>query len=110
MATKHNHTLTLPAWSLQNGYVKCAIHYRVQFVKERWQRLLALVFAGLISLIVGTFVVAVQPVTTGLGVFTLGVVCITGMTLIALIFGIEINDVSITKDGATLNFGDSSDE
>jgi len=102
------HNVTLPAWTRKSGLVKCSIRYRVRFVRERWRRVLALVFAGLIALMVGVFAAAVQPVSSGLGVFMLGTVCIVGMTLIALVFGIEIQDVSITKDGAVLNFGDET--
>jgi len=103
------HNVTLPAWTRKDGLTKCSIRYRVRFVRERWRRVLALVFAGLIALMVGVFAAAVQPVSSALGVFMLGAVCIVGMTLIALVFGIEIQDVSITKDGAVLNFGDESE-
>ena len=97
----------VPAWTPKYGWIKCHINYRVQFVRERWRRLLALVFAALISLLVGTFVVAIQPLNSWIKVFMGGTTVIIGMTLISLIFGIEINDVSITKDGAVLNFGDT---
>ena len=110
MAAPHrSRTLSCPAWTPSYGRVRCFVHYRVRFVRERWRRLLALVFAALISLLVGAFIVTVEPIDSGIAVFMTGTVAIVGMTLIALIFGIEINDVTIGKDGATLNFGDSED-
>ncbi len=112
MATKRptpTNQLDVPAWTPTYGWCKYHIPYRFRPVKERYRRLLALVFAVLISLMVGVFIVAIEPLNSGVKVFMGGAVVIIGMTLTALIFGIEINDVSVTKDGAVLNFGESED-
>lgn len=92
------------------GWVKCTIAYRVQFVKERWRRLLALVFAALIALLLGAYIVALEPIDSGVKVAASSMVISIGITFIALIFGIEINGVELTRDGAMLDFGNTGEE
>jgi len=112
MSTKHTHQLFVPAWLPSTGWATCVIDYYagVDIVMERWRRMLALAFAVLIALMVGVFAAAVQPIETVVNGVMLGVVVTVGMTLVALIFGVEVKSVSITKDGAELDFGDSGDE
>lgn len=110
MATKSKlHRARLPGWHPADGLAVYDIEYRLRFVKERYRRLLALLFAVLITFIIGVVIVSMEPIDTAVQSAVVGTVSIIGMTLIALIFGIEINDVSITRQGATLNFGDSED-
>lgn len=110
MATKTNlHRFSCVGWTPTYGFGRYAIRYRVRFVKERYRRLLALVFAALITLIIGTVVVSLQPIDTWMKTAVTGMVSMGGMTFIALIFGVEVNDVSLTREGAVLNFGESED-
>jgi len=112
MSTKHTHQLFVPAWLPSTGWATCVIDYYagVDIVMERWRRMLALAFAVLIALMVGVFAAAVQPIETVVNGVMLGVVVTVGMTLVALIFGVEVNSVSITKNGAELDFGTSGDD
>jgi len=110
MATKHRaKRLTVPAWLPSTGWALCVIDYCMGWgiMMERWRRLLALVFAAIIALLVGVFAAAVRPVDTVVTAVMLGMVVTVGMTLVALIFGVEINSVTISKAGAELDFGDT---
>lgn len=106
MAAQTYNQLNIPAWSLKYGWIKCEIRYRVRFVRERWRRLLALVFAALIALIIGAYIVALEPIDSAAKVVASSTVISIGITFIALIFGIEINGVELTRDGALLDFGE----
>jgi len=110
MSTKHTHQLFVPAWLPSTGWATCVIDYYagMEIMMERWRRLLALVFAAIIALMVGVFAAAVQPIETVVNGVMLGMVVTVGMTLVALIFGVEVNSVTISKEGAELDFGEQN--
>lgn len=87
----------------------CYLDWGLQLTMDRWRMVFALIFAVMVAFITSVVAVEIQS-GTWQAAFAVSGTAVVGLTYIVLIFGVQINELHVNRDGVQIDFTDDNDD